>query len=53
ASDAVIEVNPRHSRYYQRLLGFRQIGRRRQCRRLDAPVVLMHQELDDMSDQRS
>jgi GNAT superfamily N-acetyltransferase len=53
ASDAVIEVNPRHSRYYQRLLGFRQIGRRRQCRRLDAPVVLLHQELDDMTDLRS
>jgi GNAT superfamily N-acetyltransferase len=48
ASDAVIEVNPRHARYYQRLLGFRQIGRQRQCRRLDAPVVLLHQELDDM-----
>jgi len=49
ASDAVIEVNPRHSRYYQRLLGFRQIGRQRQCRRLDAPVVLLHQALDGMT----
>jgi len=49
ASDAVIEVNPRHSRYYQRLLGFQQIGSQRQCRRLDAPVVLLHQELDGMT----
>ena len=47
ASDALIEVNPRHARYYQRLLGFKLIGRQRQCRRLDAPVVLLHQELDD------
>ncbi len=52
ASDAVIEVNPRHARYYQRLLGFQQIGRQRQCRRLDAPVVLLHQELDGMTEQR-
>jgi GNAT superfamily N-acetyltransferase len=49
ASDAVIEVNPRHSRYYQRLLGFRQIGRQRHCRRHEAPVVLLHQELDGMT----
>lgn len=48
ASDAVIEVNPRHSRYYQRLLGFKQIGRQRHCRHQDAPVVLLHQRLDGM-----
>lgn len=53
ASDAVIEVNPRHARYYQRLLGFKLIGRQRQCRRLDAPVVLLHQELDGMDMLRS
>lgn len=51
ASDAVIEVNPRHSRYYQRLLGFQQIGRKRQCRRLNTPMVLLHQELDGMPGQ--
>jgi GNAT superfamily N-acetyltransferase len=48
-SDAVIEVNPRHARYYQLLLGFQQIGRHRQYRRHEAPVVLLHQKLDSMT----
>lgn len=43
ASDVVIGVNPRHVGYYQRRLGFRQIGARRHCQRVDAPVVLLHQ----------
>lgn len=47
ASDAVIEVNPRHSRYYQRTLGFRQIGKLRQCPRVDAPAVLLHRKVDE------
>lgn len=46
ATDAVIEINPRHSFYYQRLLGFRQIGERKLCRRVDAPAVLLHIETD-------
>ncbi|MFT3848381.1 MAG: hypothetical protein QM739_06785 [Propionivibrio sp.] len=46
ASDAVMEVNPRHVRYYQRCLGFQRIGDVRQCQRVDAPAVLMHQEID-------
>ncbi len=46
ASDAVIEVNPRHATYYQRRYGFQQIGDLRQCPRVDAPAVLLHQELD-------
>ena len=49
ASDAVIEVNPRHARYYQRLLGFRQVGEQRQCRRVQAPAVLLHRALDHLS----
>jgi GNAT superfamily N-acetyltransferase len=49
ASDAVIEVNPRHARYYQRRLGFRQIGNQRQCQRVNAPAVFMHQQLDDLA----
>ncbi|MFZ4538743.1 GNAT family N-acetyltransferase [Propionivibrio sp.] len=48
ASDAVIEVNPRHARYYQRLLGFQQLGKLRQCQRVDAPAVLLHQEIDSI-----
>ncbi len=45
ASDAVMEVNPRHARYYQSRMGFTQIGALRQCERVSAPAVLMHQTL--------
>lgn len=49
ASDVVIEVNPRHALYYQRLMRFKQIGNARQCPRVDAPAVLLHQTLDDFA----
>ena len=49
ASDAVMEVNPRHVRYYQRCLGFQQIGDVRQCQRVDAPAVLLHQEIEEIT----
>ena len=49
ASDVVIEVNPRHVRYYQRVLGFQQLGGLRQCPRVDAPAVLLHRPLDGFS----
>ena len=45
ATDAVVEVNPRHSRYYQRELGFTCIGPRRVCPRVDAPAMLLHRNL--------
>lgn len=45
ASDVVIGVNPRHAAYYQRRMGFRQIGTLQHCVRVDAPVVLLHQTL--------
>jgi len=37
----VIEVNPRHVRYYERMLGFRVRGPQRMNRRVSAPAVLM------------
>jgi hypothetical protein len=37
----LIEVNPRHVRYYQRMLGFRATGAPRQNLRVNAPAVLM------------
>ena len=46
ASDAVIEVNPRHARYYCQRFGFRQIGDLRRCERVDAPAVLLHQAIE-------
>lgn len=49
ASDAVIEVNPRHVRFYERRFGFRQVGKLRQCERVNAPAVLLHQMLDSLT----
>lgn len=46
ATDFVIEVNPRHTGYYKRMLGFRQIDEMRTCQRVNAPAVLLHLELD-------
>lgn len=37
----LIEVNPRHVRYYQSMLGFRAIGEPRLNLRVNAPAVLM------------
>src|SRR5436190_455773 len=37
----LIEVNPRHVRYYERMLGFRALGEPRQNLRVGAPAVLM------------
>jgi hypothetical protein len=37
----LIEVNPRHVRYYERMLGFRITGPQRMNRRVGAPAVLM------------
>lgn len=46
ATDILIEVNPRHASFYQRRLGFRQIGEPRTCARVNAPAVLLHIALD-------
>lgn len=40
-TDLLIEVNPRHVRFYARMLGFRQLGPERICPRVNAPAVLM------------
>ena len=41
-SDVFIEVNPRHVPFYQRMLGFHQVGESKMCPRVDAPAVLLH-----------
>jgi len=51
ATDAFIEVNPRHASFYQRRLGFRRIGDMRICPRVNAPAVLLHLELAYMQAQ--
>lgn len=53
ASDAFIEVNPRHAGFYKRMLGFQPIGKVRTCQRVGAPAVLLHLELDYMDAQIS
>lgn len=41
-SDLLIEVNPRHERFYRRMLGFRRLGPARACPRVGgAPAVLL------------
>lgn len=44
ATDALIEINPRHSRYYERELGFSRLGPRRICPRVEAPALLLHHD---------
>jgi hypothetical protein len=41
----LIEVNPRHVRYYQRVLGFTVLGPERLNQRVNAPAVLLCLEL--------
>ena len=41
ASDLLIEVNPRHTTYYKRMLGFEVVAPERLNHRVNAPAVLM------------
>lgn len=41
-TDILIEINPRHRAFYERLLEFEQIGAERTCERVNAPAILMH-----------
>lgn len=50
-TDAVIEVVPRHRLFYERMLGFRQIGSERPNPKADnSPALLMHLPLEYMSE---
>ena len=44
-TDVLIEVNPRHARFYQRMLGFEQWGELRQDPQVNAPAVLLRLDL--------
>jgi hypothetical protein len=44
-SDVLIEVNPRHVRFYQRMLGFRRAAEERLDPTVNAPAVLLRLEL--------
>ena len=43
---ALIEVNPRHVRFYETMLGFKVLRSDRMNRRVNAPAVLMSLDLD-------
>lgn len=45
ADRLLIEVNPRHVRYYEAMVGFRAIGPKRLNRRVNAPAVLLSLDL--------
>ena len=47
----LIEVNPRHVRYYQRMLGFEVLGPKRLNRRVNAPAVLLCLDFEHARDQ--
>lgn len=44
--DIVIEINPRHVRFYERMLGFKRLGAEKMCDRVHAPAVLLRLDLD-------
>jgi hypothetical protein len=50
-TDAVIEVNPRHRRYYEHMLGFTTFSERRTNPRVSAPAYLMWINLGYMGEQ--
>ncbi len=50
-TDYVIEVNPRHVMFYQRMLGFHPFGAERDCTRVGAPAVLLRLPLEEMGQQ--
>jgi hypothetical protein len=45
ATDFLIEVNPRHVYFYQRMLGFEPFGEEKICPRVNAPAVLLKLDL--------
>lgn len=47
----VVEVNPRHVEFYRRILGFAEIGPRRNNPRVDAPAVLLCLDLRHTQEQ--
>jgi len=51
ATDFLIEVNPRHVIFYQRMLGFEPFGEERVCPRVNAPAVLLRLDLAHANEQ--
>ncbi len=51
ATDFLIEVNPRHAKYYHRLIGYVQAGPQRICERVGAPAILMRITFEYLEEQ--
>lgn len=51
ATDFLIEVNPRHVLFYERMLGFEPFGEERICPRVNAPAVLLRLDLNYADEQ--
>ena len=51
ATDAVVEVNPRHVLFYRRMLGFEQVSEERMCPRVNAPAILLRLRYDYLDTQ--
>lgn len=51
STDFLIEVNPRHVAFYQRMLGFEPIGKEKMCPRVSAPAVLLRLDLSHADEQ--
>jgi hypothetical protein len=49
-SDLLIEVNPRHVRFYETMLGFSKVGAPRTNKHVCAPAQLMHITVDQISE---
>lgn len=45
-TDIFVEVHPRHSGFYRRMMGYRVVGPERICPRVGAPAVLMQLSLE-------
>lgn len=50
-TDVFIEVNPRHRRFYETMLGFTRLGDLRNNPRVDAPAYLLWNSLDNVAGQ--
>lgn len=50
-TDVFIEVNPRHRRFYESMLGFEQLGEERNNPRVNAPASLLWISLDSVERQ--
>ena len=50
-TDVFIEVNPRHRRFYETMLGFKRLGERRMNPRVNAPAFLLWVNVEFVAEQ--